>query len=477
MQNVARTPIDKFGEFLSALRGRRNISARALSLRLGFAEAYIHRWEHQSSRVNRSVLERVARELDVSDADRRELFRLADMRDAPPSAKALYRSAADATTNIVSALLEVEDHEVPAGPDSPPMPSTLTFEFAGAVAGVLAVTSAHAGDSELDFRRLHWPTVAYTSGVLDCKAQRSKDSAYAISEDSAAIVELVSGAVQRQSDPLSLTVAYQTIASAYTDWLFADPARATGCVSPISRWQLERGFEAGVLTLWFRDNRVNDRYRVDGVSAGVVADVNLRRLAYIVAQLSGSERGRNEFVFIPQGFDNSAIICGSEFGDKFLEHMSANRLGKAVLRNHLQNFRDTMYVLMDADAWLSRNGLGSHQWLVRAAHGRSKEITVGLDNHRLDTLDRLRSAVRRVNQALKNPDVPEVPQSGMPRSVSFSSEFYADGEELEVVDRGEWQTAKPERGRKPLKRKAARSTKTKAKKPGRSRSPKKRRKR
>lgn len=277
--DMAKPPCDAFGEYLANLRKQRGISARGLSQALGLSEAYIYKWEHESRvRVTRTVLERVVTELDVSEDERQELFRLADLRDAPETAKHLYESsqAGDPDRNLLHALLEIE-HDWPSEPSTPNPHSTRARLLLDAASWPLARIAAHCTEALRPFAHVRWPQPLIDLGIVPAV---DSEEAIAIPD---ALVEEELPFVHLLKDPVTpKDVDTQSLAMArtYKRLLFSDAQRARAALEPVQRWSYDRTQDlAECLSITFKTTDIDKKAGFQDVTCSVVEAVGHRDLA------------------------------------------------------------------------------------------------------------------------------------------------------------------------------------------------------
>lgn len=276
--DMAKPPTDDLGRFLAKLRESRGLSGLALANETGIGQTLIHRWEKTTRRVNRELLAKLADGLKLSADERRELFRLADLRDAPESARDLYREAPDPDGNLLQALLEVprERREWPAEPPNPNPQSERAQLLIDAVAWVLAHREA------LSFRQaevlpvdsIRWPDKLIKLGI-----KREPDPATECVEIPEGLLREEMPFLDQLEHPVTaLDNETQSLGAArvYRRLLFATLDRARRAASKIAFWSYDRSQElSDCLRLTFTDHC----HSVLDVSASVVSESLERRTA------------------------------------------------------------------------------------------------------------------------------------------------------------------------------------------------------
>ncbi len=279
MSDMTTQPCDPFGQLLSDLRKDRRFSARRLSQALGLSEAYIYKWEHEPRiRITRTVLERVVTELAASDSERRELFRLADLRDAPETAKHLYESAPDADSdrNLLDALLDVP-HDWPSQPTTPTTRSERAQLLIDAAAWALAELACDRTDLLPPFTHIRWPEPLRRLGIVP-----EVDSAVAI-DPPAGLLEQELPFIDQLAEPVTNIDAFTQslgMARVYRRMLFSDSKRASDAAGLLDSWQYDRVQSLSkCVSLRFGRLALHEASGAQDVDCKTVASAAMRSLA------------------------------------------------------------------------------------------------------------------------------------------------------------------------------------------------------
>lgn len=279
--DMVREPHDEFASFLMRLRKGRGVSARKLSQSLGFNEAYVYQWEHEPRRVNREVLDRIARLLEATPTERRDLFRLADMRGAPDSVKHLYDAQVDPDQTLLEAILE-RPHNWPSEPPVPNAHSERAQPLLDAMAWTLAKLASRENAGVLDpFTDIMWPRQLRDCAILSTAIPDNNPVAMP-----QAIVEQELPFIDQLRLPVSaMDAATQSIAMAraYRRLLFSDRERARKLAESIEFWEYDRHqLLSEAVSIRLSESDLNDKFGMTDVSCRVVASVTRRSLAGIL---------------------------------------------------------------------------------------------------------------------------------------------------------------------------------------------------
>jgi len=387
---------DEFGEFLYRLRTAKGYSAKSLSLAVGKSPSYIGGWERYSRPVNKSVLQRVADELSASAWERQRLFQLADVRNSPDEAKALYGT--DPGANLVHALLSLDNYEKPEGIDAPPARSTFTASLANAAGWVLALWAINSGRDDFDFESLIWPDDVYELGLVNRRKQAGDSKDRRIIDDR--LRNDIDITARMGDAPLVQNSFAQAMAEAYRDWLFAHTDRALECVRCLYFWSIQRGVNEPVLTLRFTDAADDDRFRVDGISCDVVEQVNKRQVEYIIsAARTPDSASQQPYMFVPDRVDYGPLAISRVPGALSPSEHTNPSFGRSTLTFNLQSVLDCIYNLSDAHSWSSPHGIGKHGYEFSFGHSEYS-LNPGDDEQREELIDRLRRIERRIKKRL-----------------------------------------------------------------------------
>lgn len=283
-----RETVDEFAARLRQLRKERGVPADQLSLDCKVSRSYIGRWEREQCTVNRKVLQRVVDRLGLPPADRMELFRLADLRDAPQTV-ALHNPFRDrADANLLSELLTVDGIDaVTVGHDPGGPPAAALLDSVG---WVLAYYAARQGVLP-PFTHVAWPEQLIKAGAMPrigndvfpkgvpdeyhiqyVAADPLPDLLSVGNDDLAAFIENFN----------ALDAHITAVAHAYRDLVFADRDRTCTIVQQIQHCSIVRQGDslAHSLRLRFRTADANDQHGVHDVAPDVVAQVGERTLGF-----------------------------------------------------------------------------------------------------------------------------------------------------------------------------------------------------
>ena len=362
---VAKPPCDEFGKHLTHLRQERRISARALALALGQNESYIYQWEHKPIHASREVLQRVVQTLELDESERRELFRLADLRDAPQAAKDLYQPAIDSDANLLAALLRIP-HEWPTQSQAPSAQSQRVKPLLEAAGWALARAAAD-DPGVMPPASIDWPAPLVQRGVV----QALEPSFTPVVPHPGLLHEELSHRdipleqIAQKFDDLSLALG---VARTYRRLLFADAGRAHASAGLLKSWAYER--VPGVpesITLVFQD-RVTCCVDIVDVRCNAVASVEMVLLTHrLWPQGDRAPAGRWKYSWTTPARDAFRTIATAN--PELFEYYEDG-----------QDIRDAIYALrsgyVDYDAACKELGL---------ERGGEQELTKALRTGRLDT--------------------------------------------------------------------------------------------
>lgn len=273
-----RVPPDEFGKYLRSLRKKRGVPADRLSLTLGKSKVYVGDWERKANlRPNREVLIRVAEVLQLTEPERRKLFRLADQRSAPQMVMLQNPFGADANANLLHELLQIDGHEWAAEPKEPTPEHQPESELLEAVGWVLA---RHAATTDIlpPFTHIAWPEELVRIGALPPVDKAVfPDGA---PEQHQIPYSLFTGGPIKRLELEDIANHSVVMAHAYRDLLFGDSDRTRDIVKVLQWWSCRSDGLTTRLTMRFRTTDIQEAYGVDDVDMDVVSAVGERSLAF-----------------------------------------------------------------------------------------------------------------------------------------------------------------------------------------------------
>ena len=273
---------DEFGEYLAKLRTERRLSGQALGNAVGKSDDYIGGWERENRPINKSVLAKVGDVLGLTDIERRELFRLADLRAAPIGDRHFYSLLAANNDPIVFRALVEVDHEWAGEPkhlDAIRAVESLR-EAMWVIAGVgrvLATVAAAHTHILPPFSHVRWPK-------LLVQAERVPPS-----DPAAVVVDLsrwdvipaldVAEPANPWSDAFNVASLSEGMAFKYRQAVFLDLDRARQAASLLQYWSLRTVGASCYLTLRFRHADLQDKFGATHVHWKELSDSAHRSLA------------------------------------------------------------------------------------------------------------------------------------------------------------------------------------------------------
>jgi len=328
------------------LRRDRGLSARALSMKLGLAESYLHKWEHDAGRrVSREVLARVAEVLELGDPQRRELFRLADARDVPEHARHLYDSPNRFLQNIDQAIRSV-DH--PA--ECEELPSSEWETFIEAVAWTLAHRATENDTPETWLAdRILWPPVVYRHGIRtenpDWIGDRPRIDVAHLFERHFPV------APDAELTPEAITAIGSGMAAVWCAWTCESIDRCLELVKAIRRWSVRSTPDLGpVATLTFATTADQEAYGATGIACSAITRAHSGAIAqelYEDANLHKVGEPGRHYVHALRPID--AVVPGAFQAAFYYMNLNARSPMKASV---LRSIETALY-LVCSDLWHS----------------------------------------------------------------------------------------------------------------------------
>lgn len=397
-----RTPPDEFARTLRDLRKKNGWAADRLSREVGVSKSYVGQWERGETKdVNRIILAKVADVLKISEGERRELNRLADLRAGDPRGGQI-----DVQANIIEALLEVESYDNVPDVDSPPADSELTSVFATAAACVLSNWAARSNATRFNPTNINWPESILQHGIV-ARASDAPSSPFYDYPDSPTIKPikyLPEGGekvfkVMISKRELEVNSYSNMAAGAYRQWLFGDLARCKDVVSRLSYWAIQRRAMSPVVWLRFRDSVDHELFGVDCISCDVVGKVQQRQLAMrFAASRPKRSKLRGTYVHIADRVDQWPRTL-AHVSKGTLDGFHARGLSIDTLLGHLQIVNDALYVLEDSETWQAPWWRWDYHQPALPMTGETRDLRK--DEVREDLIDRLTKTRRRIFKRIK----------------------------------------------------------------------------
>lgn len=346
--SVVQPGCDAFAQYLMKLRKERGFSARALSLKLGLAESYLHKWEHDATRrVSREVLARIAELFSLPDPQRRELFHLADVRDVPEHARHLYNDPSRFLQNVDQAIRTVE-HPPEAENLSPSEWQAFIESVAWTIAN-RAMREDHKGNWFTD--RIVWPSIVYRHGI------RTEHPEWIGDRPRIDVTHLVDHHFPVKPDAEltedTITAVGAGMASIWCAWYCESIDRCLEAAKAIRTWSVKSTADAGaVATLVFQTTADNEAFGADGVACSAIIRAQSGALAqelYEDANVNPLDEMVRHYIHALKPID-STVTNTYTVARWYLDRSAREPVGPRLLYG-----MDAALYLVCSDLW--RNGL------------------------------------------------------------------------------------------------------------------------
>ncbi len=385
MISSMRTPPEEFGRLVRQLRKQRKMTAEQVSLACGVSKNYIGQWERGETKViKRAVIVSFASVIGVTDAQRAELFRLADRHG-----ETIASIPVDIQLNISESLSALPVFETQSGASQPDIGLPATRDMAEACGWLLAYWAARSGVPHYSPWRVAFPNDIVTgdSGIITRDADAPNSAYYDFSRSEA------TGSPWSWDTPLDhkhyadsdtrTNVLAGHVTALYRVWLFSDLSRCMEICARLSHWAYQFRSVSSIAWLRFRESMYHDVHGIDGVSCNVIARVNQRRLERLIADRRDRRKIKPELIHVYDRIDQWPRTLG-HMSQRELAALHSAELSVNALLAHLQIVTDAIYTLSDHDTWNSETWWNDyHVPMVQYPLSRSFSLKIAANREKL----------------------------------------------------------------------------------------------
>jgi transcriptional regulator with XRE-family HTH domain len=384
-----RTPTDEFARRLRELRREHGFTADRLSVQCGVAKSYIGRWEREPCLVNREILQRVAEALELPAVDRKELFRLADLRNAPDAAKEIYRSAADPDEILFGVLMELDHHwpeELGRSLERTHHSNAIVDALGWAILRRESRVRPDGGDATC--ARADWPDAIAVLGFASTSGRGFSVPLDVVRQE---VPQALSG--QLPSTEADSEAFFLGLARAYRRAFFADVKRAREAARVVIRWEYARTQGPhGRLFADFKPELLKDAWDeseppaefyddIEGVTCPLVAETEHRAIAQYMRSRACQHLRKDPLssrAWKPYFRSGSAELA-------VLQTVAMAEMKERSNANDFQDILDARYIVASR-TWFQRDCVGdgslpaipAEDWSEMCENGRISDAIRGM---------------------------------------------------------------------------------------------------